>query len=108
MKVCVPLNNINTLGINSDLSTTSKILVYDGQVKDYKIVDVSSMNLGEKVQYMISNNIMHLVATVQIPQHYKYITGKGIAIYDPNMSSNALENAYLVTSKQTNANYKNY
>ena len=34
MKVCVPINNINMLDINPDLSKALRLLVYDGQTGD--------------------------------------------------------------------------
>ena len=41
MKVCVPINNINILDINPDLSKALRLLVYDGQTGDQIIVNIS-------------------------------------------------------------------
>lgn len=108
MKVCIPINNVTKFDINTDISNSSKILIYDAKDRDYKIVDVSNMNLGERIKYMEDNGVEHLVAEVTIPQHYKYITSKGITIYEPNKNVNALDNGYLLLAKQLNANYTSY
>lgn len=108
MKICVPTYNDDRLSINTDLSTAKYLLIYSGLCSDYEIVDISKLNLGQKVQYMLDNNIMHLVAFVTIEQHYKYITSRGITIYNPNTNMNAYENAYAVDSNKINPNYTNY
>jgi predicted Fe-Mo cluster-binding NifX family protein len=106
MKVCVPINNINILDINPDLSKALRLLVYDGQTGDQIIVNISYMNLGQRIQYMLDNNIMHLVASVNVEQHYKYITSRNITIYEPNLNTNALINAYKVVGYEINPSYK--
>ena len=64
------------------------------------------MNLGQRIQYMLDNNIMHLVASVNVEQHYKYITSRNKTIYEPNLNTNALINAYNVVGHEISPSYK--
>lgn len=100
MKICVPINNAVKWDMNTDISDALKFLVFDVKSKEYKVIDVFNMNLGEKIKYLVDNDIMHLIAIVSTPQEYKYILGKYITLYLPEKEASSVENIHLLLSNK--------
>lgn len=108
MKVCIPIKDTIRYDVSDDLNNTKNIFIFDSERNTHFTIDTSSMNLGQIIEFLLSNNIKAIISPINIPQHYKYIATRNIAVYDPIKNLNAIENMNLFKSNQVNSSNVDY
>lgn len=108
MKVCIPIKDSMNYELPSDINNTPNIFIFDTQNNTHFVKNTSNMNLGQIIQYLMEEDVTGIISYINTPQHYKYIVGRNIKVYDPTVGYNAIANMNLFKSSHLNSSNVNY
>ncbi|GAA0715385.1 hypothetical protein GCM10008904_32180 [Paraclostridium ghonii] len=108
MKICIPIKDEMNFQVCSDINNAPNIIIFDTSTNDFYVKNISEMNLGRTIDYLIDNKINRLISNVSVIHHHKYISCKDIIIYKPNNNVDAFSNIKLFVANRLTIDQKKH